>query len=157
MESAEAPGLPPPICLTAGTPTPLFFSSRGVEESIEAAWLREIDACFGRLGGLLERQLSLINPLSRSHVVTPSSPVASRGSRRLVQSVSSCITCCRMMMGGAIASCGPFFSLIVVDSETPEWQSLFLDYLASFFSSLRSNTLFLLKNESGLRCFEVPF
>lgn len=37
----------------------LLESSRG------AAWLREIDACFGRLGGLLERQLSLINPLAR--------------------------------------------------------------------------------------------
>lgn len=100
-------GLPPPPCLTIGSSRrPLFCPSRGVE----AAWLREIDACFGRLGGSLERPWSLISPLARGDALTRGIPWLSR----LVQSASSCITCCRMMMGGAIASCDPFFSWPVV-------------------------------------------
>ena len=62
------------------------------------------------LGVFLGRQLSLISPPARVDA-------SSRGILKLsclVQFVSSCITCCRMMTRGAIASCGAFFSLPIV-------------------------------------------
>jgi hypothetical protein len=77
----------------------------------------------------------LISPLARVDAL-------SRGIlkiSRLVQSVSSCITCCRMMTGGAIASCGPFFSLPVAYSVD---RACICMVLYRSPSSLSSNSLF---------------